>query len=150
MMQKRVVTEYCSMILRSADYASIVLESASSRKQICRGATFVRPSGCLAIFLCANFLTFSRTTKIPRSSDAFNSITLCLKKSCPKSSFAKARIVEILLVPGVHRTSNAGLILWLHSASTLRLPQSDERPHQPWKDDILQPREWIWAFAQRG
>ena len=100
MMQKRVVAEYCSMILRRAACASIVIESASSNMQIWRGGILVRPSGCLAIFLWANFLTFSRTTAIPRSSDAFNSITLCLKKSCPKSSFANARIVEVFPVPG--------------------------------------------------
>jgi hypothetical protein len=56
MMQKRVVAECCSMILRSAACASIVIESASSRMQICRGGTFVRPSGLLGYLPLRKFL----------------------------------------------------------------------------------------------
>lgn len=47
----------------------------------------------------ANFLIYSRTTAIPLSSLAFNSITMLLK-SLPNISRATATIVEVLPVPG--------------------------------------------------
>ena len=48
----------------------------------------------------AKFFTFSLTTAIPRSSDAFNSKIRDRKRVGPNNSRAKARIVEVLPVPG--------------------------------------------------
>ena len=71
MMQKRVTFEYVSIVRRSADCASVVIESASSR-------TISLYGGRLSFELtatCANDLILLRTTAIPRSSDALSSIT---------------------------------------------------------------------------
>jgi hypothetical protein len=50
-------------------------------------------------FVSANFLIYSRTTLMPRSSLAFSYITMLLK-SFLYNSFATATIVEVLPVPG--------------------------------------------------
>jgi hypothetical protein len=50
-------------------------------------------------FVSANFFIYSRTTPIPLSSLAFNSITMLLK-SFLYSYRATATIVEVLPVPG--------------------------------------------------
>lgn len=50
-------------------------------------------------FVSANFLIYSRTTLIPRSSLAFSYITMLLK-SFLYNSFATATMVEVLPVPG--------------------------------------------------
>ncbi|KAH3683089.1 hypothetical protein WICPIJ_005940 [Wickerhamomyces pijperi] len=48
----------------------------------------------------AKFLTFSLTMEIPLSSEAFNSKTRDLDSSGPYNSLVKARMVEVLPVPG--------------------------------------------------
>lgn len=48
----------------------------------------------------AKFLIFSRTTEMPRSSDAFSSSTRERYNSGPNSCLHRARIVEVLPVPG--------------------------------------------------
>ena len=48
----------------------------------------------------AKFLTFSRTTLIPRSSDALSSKIRDLKSTGPKRERAKAKMVEVFPVPG--------------------------------------------------
>jgi len=48
----------------------------------------------------AKFLIFSLTTLIPLSSEAFNSKTLERYNSGPNSCLQRARIVEVLPVPG--------------------------------------------------
>lgn len=48
----------------------------------------------------AKSLILVRTMEIPRSSEAFNSRTRVLESEGPKSSLVKARIVEVLPVPG--------------------------------------------------
>ena len=48
----------------------------------------------------AKFLIFSRTTWMPRSSDAFSSRTRLLHPAAPNKSLAMARMVEVFPVPG--------------------------------------------------
>ena len=156
MMQKRVTFEYVSIVRRSADCASVVIESArgvrraSSKGREGAGAGrgggagaqgrwpfdvpassritslyggiaplaelltatcavravavwglpgrrgFIRREARLA---CAKLLILSRTTLMPRSSDAFSSMTR-FRYWSPKSWRAQARIVLVLPVPG--------------------------------------------------
>mmetsp|Transcript_102668 Transcript_102668/g.290683 ORF Transcript_102668/g.290683 Transcript_102668/m.290683 type:complete len:252 (-) Transcript_102668:275-1030(-) len=65
---KRVVVLYISMVLRIACCAAFVMLSASSRMM-----TLSFPSGRVT-FCCAKPLIFSRTTSMPRSSEAFSSM----------------------------------------------------------------------------
>lgn len=72
-------------------------EGTLYKLQICLNAT--HGSGGLTAAL-ANVLIFSRTTEIPRSSEALSSKTLFRMSSGPKSSLQRARIVDVLPVPG--------------------------------------------------
>ena len=56
--------------------------------------------GFLATIYSANFLTLFLTIFMPLSSDAFNSRTLNLQKSFPKSYLANAIIADVFPVPG--------------------------------------------------
>jgi hypothetical protein len=125
------------MMRRRADWASCVIESASSRMMILNGGLgYVLPSLATPLMLrgvsLANALIFSRTTLIPRSSEALSSSTRFRKLSGlrdmwwpststrqsgrveaiaadvaapkpqtdPNSCFERARIVDVLPVPG--------------------------------------------------
>lgn len=122
------------MIRRRADWASCVIESASSRIMILNGGLgYVFPSLATPLMFrgvsLANALILSRTTLMPRSSEALSSSTRFRKLSglgdsteqepgvrregpserCgrvgagatdPNSCFDKARIVDVLPVPG--------------------------------------------------
>jgi hypothetical protein len=94
-MQKRVTREYVSIVRRSADCASPVIESASSSTISLYGGT----PGVLLTASCANALILLRTTAIPRSSDALSSMTRERYWS-PNSWRAAARIVVVFPVPG--------------------------------------------------
>ena len=98
------------MVLRSAAWASLVIESASSNIISLYGGPFVP----FETAIWAKFLTFVLMISIPRSSEAFNSktralnrsrldnesISLNIKKEYPYISLAKAKIVEVFPVPG--------------------------------------------------
>ena len=87
-----------------------IFEAAPSMQSLGVGIN-VQPSGVLALHrlglasaleetaTCAKALILVRTTAMPRSSDAFSSITR-ERYSLPKSCFAHARIVDVLPVPG--------------------------------------------------
>jgi hypothetical protein len=64
--------------------------------------------GFLATIYSANFFTLFLTIFIPLSSDAFNSKTLYLQKSFPKSYLANAIIAEVFPVPGGPWRSKCG------------------------------------------
>jgi hypothetical protein len=66
------------MMRRRADWASCVIESASSRMMILYGGQGYLESGCETATR-AKFLIFSRTIEMPRSSDALSSSTRDLK-----------------------------------------------------------------------
>jgi len=70
--QKRTFSVYFSMILLSAFCASLVIASHSSKM------ITLNPFECNDR-VEAKFKIFSRTTFIPRSSEAFNSKTICFK-----------------------------------------------------------------------
>lgn len=82
--------------------------SASSNTIILNGGqgyfdrySFPSPNvdGCES-WVLAKFLILSRTTFIPRSSEAFNSRIREGYNAGPKRDFANARIVDVLPVPG--------------------------------------------------
>uniref|UniRef100_A0A6B0UFC2 Putative secreted protein n=1 Tax=Ixodes ricinus TaxID=34613 RepID=A0A6B0UFC2_IXORI len=99
MRQKRVVFVCFSMVRRSAAWALGVIESASSRITILNGGQGL-PSGLVAWAVSwEKFLIFSRTTWMPRSSEAFSSRIRDLYMS-PKSSRDSARMVDVFPVPG--------------------------------------------------
>lgn len=88
----RHVLVYRSIVLRSADWASPVRASASSKKMILNSAS---PTGDVR----AKFLILWRTTSMPRSSLAFNSVKLECHVS-PKSSLAMDTADAVLPTPG--------------------------------------------------
>mmetsp|Transcript_29198 Transcript_29198/g.87305 ORF Transcript_29198/g.87305 Transcript_29198/m.87305 type:complete len:285 (+) Transcript_29198:295-1149(+) len=90
---KRVVDEKSSMVRRMACCAPCVMESASSRI-----TSLWQPAGRFTRFL-ANILILSRTTAMPRSSEAFSSSTASLARS-PSIWRARHSIVVVLPVPG--------------------------------------------------
>jgi hypothetical protein len=70
----RVTLEYVSIVRRSADCASAVIESASSRTSSLYGG-MLEPGAPLLTATCAKALILLRTTEMPRSSEALSSIT---------------------------------------------------------------------------
>ena len=81
------------MVLLIACCAAEVMESASSKI-----TSLCCPARKLTRFL-ANILILSRTTAMPRSSEAFNSMTASLAKG-PSNCRARHSIVVVLPVPG--------------------------------------------------
>ena len=94
-MQERmnlVVALYLSMVLRRADWASLVRASASSRNITLKSAS---PSGAIR----AKSLTLCLIISIPRSSEAFSSMKLFLQVS-PKISLTMDMAAAVLPTPG--------------------------------------------------
>ena len=70
----RVVAEYSSIMRRMDCCAALVIESASSSTTILYGGHgYFEPLGFELTVREANVLILSRTTPMPRSSDAFSS-----------------------------------------------------------------------------
>jgi hypothetical protein len=98
-MKNRVTFEYVSIIRRSADCASFVIESASSKIKILYGG-HGNPGTPSPTVVDANDLIFPLTTDIPRSSEAFNSNTRFLLNSGPNSCLQIAKAQVVFPVPG--------------------------------------------------
>jgi hypothetical protein len=89
-----------SIVLRKADCASGVNESASSKKIILKGA--------LTGAVLAKFLILLRTTSMPRSSEALSSVKLLLQSSL-YSSCAKAIAALVFPVPAAPANIKCGM-----------------------------------------
>ena len=104
MMQNRVLAVYFSMIRRSAICAAEVMASASSSMMSLKAPRPDFDGVCVAAekicFVLAKVLICSRTTSMPRSSDALSSRTICRTFFAPYICLASARMVEVLPVPG--------------------------------------------------
>lgn len=114
-MQNLVFAVYFSIIRLRAICAAEVIASASSRiiSLNAPNPSFVVADVCCveALKIClvlANVLICSRTTSIPRSSEAFSSKTICRIFFGPYICRARARIVEVLPVPGGPYNSKCG------------------------------------------
>lgn len=86
MMQKRVLVVYFSMMRRRAICAVLVIASASSRMMSLKPAMPLLADAPLRLKICfveANVLICSRTTSMPRSSEALSSSTICRMFSMP-------------------------------------------------------------------
>lgn len=86
MMQKRVLAVYFSMMRRRAICAVLVMASASSRMISLKPAIPVREADEPIVKIClveANVLICSRTTSMPRSSEALSSSTIWRILSAP-------------------------------------------------------------------
>jgi len=92
MMQNRAFRVNFSMTRRRENCAGLVMLSASSSTM-----SFGADENIWRVD--ANSLICSRTTSIPRSSDALSSSTI-EEKCLPYSLCAHARIVDVLPVPG--------------------------------------------------
>ena len=87
------------MVRRRAFWASVVMESASSRMMTLNGGEG-NPSAGLPTATAAKFLILWRTTPMPRSSEAFSSSTRDFDSSGPNNCLTMARAVVVLPVPG--------------------------------------------------
>ena len=81
-MKNRVTLEYVSIVRLSADWASLVMESASSRIRILYGGDGY-PGAPWPTAVDANPLILVRTTEMPRSSEALSSSMRDLIRSGP-------------------------------------------------------------------
>src|SRR5687767_2720683 len=93
---------YCSIVRRSADWASAVSASASSRKMILKAMS-------RAEAVRANSLILPRTIPMPRSSEAFSSRSLFVQSS-PYSSRARASAHVVLPTPAGPANMRCGML----------------------------------------
>jgi len=102
------------MVRRRAVCASRVIESASSRMMMRYGGTGAPFRVSLVLIVsCANARIFSRTTLMPRSSDAFSSST--------------------------RRLNSSGLWGALSEQPPPRLDRASARPSRPWNRASTHP-----------
>mmetsp|Transcript_65597 Transcript_65597/g.137119 ORF Transcript_65597/g.137119 Transcript_65597/m.137119 type:complete len:237 (+) Transcript_65597:541-1251(+) len=112
---------YCSIIRRRANWAVLVMLSASSRMtSLGWPSVLLLPKSCLTL---TKVLIWSRTTSIPRASDALSSRVIDLNFSL-YMVFASAMMVEVFPVPGGPWSSMCGNCFLFIIRSTIRTMSS--------------------------